>query len=376
MKGELQALLDACVDAVIIIDQRGLITTFNASACRMFGYRSDEVSGRNVSLLMPEPDAGQHDEYLRHHLLTGEAHVIGVGREVLARRSDGSVFPASLAVGRIANSEPARFVGFLHDLTPRRRDEEQRRNAEQAVREARERLTHVARLSTLGEMTTGLAHELNQPLTAIVTYAQAAERMATQSPPQLDEVVGALRQISAQALRAGEIIKRLRALVRNRRTQEELLELNTVVRELVVLAESDARLNNVQLQIELAPDLPQVLADAVQLQQVMLNLLRNAIDAVSGLDGSARTIVLRTALIAGQVELSVTDSGPGIDPAIRERLFEAFATTKPEGTGLGLAISRSIVESHGGRLAWRANQPCGSCFYLTMPAVSGAPHES
>jgi two-component system sensor kinase FixL len=373
MKGELQALLDACVDAVIIIDHRGLITTFSAAACRMFGYGSDEVSGRNVSMLMPEPDASQHDEYLRHYLLTGEAHVIGAGREVTARRRDGSVFPASLAVGRIADSKPARFVGFLHDLTPRRREEEQRRNAEQAVREARERLTHVSRLSTLGEMTTGLAHELNQPLTAIATYARAAERMAEQPQPQLDEVVSALRQISTQALRAGEIIKRLRALVRNRQAQEELLELNSVVRELVVLAESDARLNNVRLQIELAPDLPAVLGDAIQLQQVMLNLLRNAIDAVSGLDDAARTIVLRTIPVAGQVELSVTDSGRGIDPAIRERLFEAFVTTKPEGTGLGLAISRSIAENHGGKLAWRANQPCGSCFYLTLPAVSGAP---
>ncbi len=373
MKGELQALLDACVDAVIIIDQRGLITTFNAAACRMFDYRSDEVKGRNVSMLMPEPDTSRHDAYLRHYLATGETSVIGAGREVLARRRDGSVFPASLAVGRIANSEPARFVGFLHDLTPRRREEEQRRGAEQAVRESRERLTHVARLSTLGEMTTGLAHELNQPLTAIATYARAAERMADQAEPQLDEVVSALRQISAQALRAGEIIKRLRAMVRNRQTQEELLELNSVVRELVVLAESDARLNNVQLLIELAPDLPRVLGDVVQLQQVMLNLLRNAIDAVSGLGGSARTIVLRTSLSADQVELSVSDSGPGIDPTIRERLFEAFATTKPEGTGLGLAISRSIAEIHGGKLAWRANQPCGSCFYLTLPAVSGVP---
>ncbi|MGB8694081.1 MAG: PAS domain S-box protein [Steroidobacteraceae bacterium] len=373
MKGELQALLDACVDAVIIIDHRGLITTFSAAACRMFGYRGDEVSGRNVSVLMTEPDASQHDEYLRHHLLSGETRVIGVGREVTARRRDGSVFPASLAVGRIADSKPARFVGFLHDLTPRRREEEQRRNAEQAVREARERLTHVSRLSTLGEMTTGLSHELNQPLTAIATYARAAERMAEQPQPQLDEVVSALRQISAQALRAGEIIKRLRTLVRNREVQEELLELNSVVRELVVLAESDARLNNVQLQIELAPDLPPVLGDAVQLQQVMLNLLRNAIDAVSGLDDAARTIVLRTIPVADQVELSVTDSGRGIDPAIRERLFEAFVTTKPEGTGLGLAISRSIAENHGGKLAWRANQPCGSCFYLTLPAVSGEP---
>jgi len=371
MKGELQALLDACVDAIVIIDHGGVVNTFNEAACRIFGYRRDEVLGRNVSMLMSAADSGRHDDYLRHYLATGEARVIGVGREVVARRRDGSEFPVSLAVGRIAGAEPARFVGLLHDLTPRRHEEQQRRTAEEAVREARERLTHVARLSTLGEMTTGLAHELNQPLTAIATYARAAERLADQGPAQHHEVVSALRQITAQALRAGEIIKRLRALVRNRQTQEEPLDLNSVVRELAVLAESDARVNNVQLQLELSPDLPRVLGDAVQLQQVMLNLLRNAIDAVCADSASERSIRLRTSLVADEVELCVLDSGPGLDPAIRERLFEAFATTKPEGTGLGLAISRSIVESHRGRLAWRANTPRGSCFYFTLPAVSG-----
>jgi two-component system sensor kinase FixL len=373
MTGELQALLDACVDAIVIIDDRGLVETFNAAACRIFGYQSDEVLGHNVSMLMASADARQHDGYLRHYLSTGEARVIGVGREVVARRRDGSEFPVSLAVGRVAGAEPPRFVGLLHDLTPRHREEQQRRAAEEAVRESRERLMHVARLSTLGEMTTGLAHELNQPLTAIATYARAAERLAEQGPAQHDEVISALRQIAAQALRAGEIIKRLRTLVRNRETQEELLDLNTVVRELAVLAESDARANNVQLQLELAADVPPVLGDAIQLQQVMLNLLRNAIDAVCSEAASERSIHLRTALVAGGVEVCVLDAGPGIDPAIRERLFEAFATTKPEGTGLGLAISRSIVESHHGRLMWRANLPRGSCFFFTLPAVAGVP---
>lgn len=373
MTAELQALLDACVDAIVIIDHRGLVNTFNAAACRIFGYQSDEVLGHNVSMLMSAADSHQHDEYLRRYLSSGEAQVIGVGREVVARRRDGSEFPVSLAVGCVAGAEPPRFVGLLHDLTSRRHQEQQRRKAEEAVREARERLTHVARLSTLGELTTGLAHELNQPLTAIATYARAAERMAGQGPAQHDEVVNALRQIAAQALRAGEIIKRLRALVRNRQTQVELLDLNGVVRDLVVLAESDARVNNVHLELELSPDLPPVLGDAIQLQQVMLNLLRNAIDAVCAESSTARTILLRTSVVSEGVELCVFDSGPGIDPGIRERLFEAFATTKPEGTGLGLAISRSIVESHRGHLKWRANRPRGSCFYFTLPAVSAAP---
>jgi C4-dicarboxylate-specific signal transduction histidine kinase len=202
-------------------------------------------------------------------------------------------------------------------------------------------------------------------------YAQAAERLARHATPDVGEVMHALRQISAQALRAGEIIKRLRSLVRDRQSHKELLDLNLVVRELAVLAESDARANEVQLQIELSGELPPVLGDPVQLQQVMLNLVRNAIDAVQA-SQCERQVWLRTAPCEAGAEMSVCDFGPGLDPAIRDRLFEAFATTKPEGTGLGLVISRSIIKSHGGRLDWRANQPRGSCFYFQLPAVTGA----
>lgn len=369
MTGELQALLDACIDAVVIIDHRGRITTFNRTACRMFGYAAEEAVGQNVSMLMPSPDREQHDQYMARYLQGGTARVIGIGREVTGRRRDGSEFPASLAIGEIEGSTPPRFVGFLHDLSSRRAQEAQRQAAEEAVRESRERLTHVARLSTLGEMTTGLAHEVNQPLTAITVYAQAAERIASQAEPDLEEVVGALRQISAQALRAGEIIKRLRDLVRNRQTHEELLDLNAVVRELAVLAESDARSNNVRMVMDLASSVPPVLGDAIQLQQVMLNLVRNAIEAVLT-PGFERLVTLRTAHLGNGVEMSVSDLGPGLDAAIRDRLFEAFATTKPAGTGLGLAISRSIVEAHGGQLDWRANEPRGSCFHFSLPVVN------
>ncbi|MDE2220639.1 MAG: PAS domain S-box protein [Gammaproteobacteria bacterium] len=369
MNGELQALLDACIDAVVIIDHRGRVATFNRTACRMFGYPLEEVLGRNVSMLMPSPDREQHDQYLARYLQTGTPRVIGIGREVMGRRRDGSEFPASLAIGRIEGRNPPHFVGFLHDLSSRRAQEAQRQAAEEAVREARERLTHVARLSTMGEMTTGLAHEINQPLTAITLYAQAAERLANQATPDLGEIIVALRQISAQALRAGEIIRRLRELVRNRQTHEELLDLNAVVRELAVLAESDARVNDVRLVMDLAASLPPVLGDAIQLQQVMLNLVRNAIDAVQA-EGCERLVTLRTARAGSGVEMSVSDLGPGLDAAIRDRLFEAFATTKPSGTGLGLAISRSIVEAHGGQLDWRPNGPRGSCFHFLLPAVN------
>jgi two-component system sensor kinase FixL len=372
VKRQFQSLLDACVDAVVIIDHHGLIETVNPAACRLFGYQPDEMSGRNVAMLMPAAEARVHDDHLSRYLRTGEAHIIGIGRDVYAQRRDGTQFPVALAIGQLAGAEPPRFVGFMHDLTGRHLDTAQRIAAQEAVREARERLTHVARLSTLGEMTTGLAHELNQPLTAIAMYARAAERLAVQPDPDLDEVVQALQQIASQALRAGEVIRRLRALVRNRHHQEELLDLNAVVRDLVVLAESDARMHNVRLALQLEDGLPRVLGDSVQLQQVLLNLVRNAIDAVQQAPDADRVVTLHTARSAAGVELSVSDLGAGLDAAIEGRLFEAFATTKPEGTGLGLAISRSIIESHGGKLAWKANSPRGSCFHFHLPAVSGA----
>jgi two-component system sensor kinase FixL len=371
VRAQFQSLLDACVDAVIIIDHRGCIEDFNPAASRLFGYSLEEVVGRNVAILMPEAESQAHGGYISRHIETGAARIIGVGRDVQAMRRDGSIFPCNLAIGRLAGADPPRFVGFLHDLTRRHQAETQRVLAQEAVRDARERLTHVARLSTLGEMTTGLAHELNQPLTAITMYAQAAERLATQPSPEMGEVVDALRQIATQSLRAGEVIRRLRALVRNRQHQEELLELNSVVRDLVVLAQSDARLHHVRIELELAEGLPRVLGDIVQLQQVLLNLVRNAIDALKDEPEGERVVVMRTTSVGTGVELSVCDCARGLDPAIEGRLFEAFATTKPEGTGLGLAISRSIIESHGGKLAWRPNEPRGSCFHFHLPAVSG-----
>jgi two-component system sensor kinase FixL len=494
MTYELRALLDACVDAVLIIDHRGIVETFNPAAERLFGYAAAEMIGSNVNALMPEPDRSSHDGYIQRFLDTRDPHVIGRGRSVEARRRDGSTFPASLTVGQIGGIEPPRFVGFLHDLSERRAHELQilrqdallreaqriaqignfevhvparagdngseefhrilglppdrpvslralgerlrpadrerfeaalrqlqaerataelnaeyqvlledgearhvhlnmrvgsgpdgsiryvgtlhdvtdRRRAQDTMRETQERLTHVARLSTMGEMTNGLAHELNQPLTAIALYAQAAERLMTQSHPAEEEVISALHQIATQALRAGEIIRRLRAMVKNRETREEEVDLNELVLGLVILAEADARLHSVHVWLDLSETPLKVMADSIQLQQVLLNLVRNAIEAVQDLDMSRRTVKLRTAATAlGDAEVSVNDLGPGVDPAISDRLFDAFFTTKPEGTGLGLAISRSIIENHGGRLAQRPNDPVGSCFFFTLPALKG-----
>ncbi len=620
---ELRALLDAAVDAVIVIDHQGRISTFNRAAERLFGYRAAELIGERVNVLMPEPYRSAHDGYLSDYLRTGQARIIGIGREILAQRRDGSTFPASLAVGEVTGSKPPRFIGFIHDITsrkaavdalrrerdraqsyldlaqvmliavdeggrialinrkgceilgyteaeligrdwferfvpddqrePRRaalkaalggaaeperylegpvmardgttkliawretlvRDElgrgvgmlssgediTERRRAEQALtrsesllraaqaiaklgnyevhlpagavhwseqmysilgldpadgpiavddfparivhaddrercvrewqralnetgrmdlefrivradgatrevhaltqvhpgadggtlvitgtlhdvtdrkqaeedlRQGQERLAHVGRLSTMGEMATGLAHEINQPLTAIATYSQAAVRMIDApggtEPAELREP---LVQITNQALRAGEVIRRLRSFVKNRSSRTETVDLNRLVEDLRVLAEPDARASDVRLVIELAPNLPAVAADPVQIQQVLLNLIRNAIDATLEAPAAPREIEVRSSLGPDGVEVAVIDRAGGIPPQIAANLFDPFYTTKPAGTGLGLAISRSIIRGHRGKLGHRPTPGGGTTFYFTLPRFPG-----
>jgi PAS domain S-box-containing protein len=618
---ELKALLDAAVDAVIVIDHSGTIDTFNRAAERLFGWRAADVVGQNVKVLMPAPYRAEHDGYMQNYMRTGQARIIGIGREVVAQRSDGTVFPASLAVGEIPGSNPPRFVGFIHDITSRKaavdalrrerdraqsyldlaevmllaldsngrialinrkgceilgyteaelvgrdwfehcvperardasrrgfadvllgrrdamayvedtivtrdgqskliawrttvvRDERgetvgtlssgedvterrraetqllksesllraaqaianlgnyemhvpggatlwsdqmfrivgrdpaegpvsagdfadllvhpddrerflrewqravgetgkfdleyrlvrpdgtvrdvhsiaqvtpgpdgetlvvtgtmhditDRKQSEEETRQAQEKLTHVARLSTMGEMATGLAHEINQPLTAIATYAQAGLRMMA-APGGADEedLNEALKQITNQALRAGEVIKRLRAFVKNRATRTETLDLNRLIEDVQVLAESDARINDVRLTLDLAPAVPPVSADPVQIQQVLLNLIRNGIDALNEAKDAPREIVVRTRNLPDAVEVAVVDRGPGIPQAVADNLFNPFYTTKATGTGLGLAISRSIIRAHLGKLGHQPTPGGGTTFYFTLPPL-------
>lgn len=363
---EFKALLDVAVDAVVIIDHRGNIETFNRAAEDLFGYAAEEVVGANVSLLMPEPDRSRHDGYIERYLASGISHVIGIGREVEARRRDGSTFPVALSVGQIPHADPPRFVGFLHDLTARHQATEERQSMQQRMR-------RVSHLATLGEMAGAIAHEINQPLTAITNYAVASERLLAAPKPELAEIRDALRQIAGQALRAGEIIRRIRDLVRTREARREPADINGLVREVSALTQSDARLHGVRLSLDLADGLPPAVVDGIQIQQVLLNLIHNAIEALAGdVEGGREVIVQSRRLASGEIELAVVDNGPGVDPSIAQRLFDPFCTTKEQGTGLGLAISRTIAEAHRGRLELRANVPRGACFVLTLPAYREA----
>ena len=360
---ELQALLDAAVDAVIVIDHRGSIQSFNRSAERLFGHEAAEVIGRNVSILMDEEDRATHDGHLERYVATRVPHIIGTGREINARRKDGGIFPALLSVGAVAGAEPPRFVGIIHDNTASKRSEEESRRLQ-------ERLMHVSRLATVGEMASGIAHELNQPLAAIATYAHACDRLLGLPDPEIEEIQAALRQIAEQAVRAGDIIRKLRNLARTEESARAPSDINTVIRELTDLIQSDAKAHGVQYRQELASDLPTINIDRAQIQQVVLNLVRNALEALALGQVDARELLLRTRATAeGDVEISVCDNGVGVDGALKHRIFDPFCSTKPTGTGLGLPISRTIVHTHGGALEYHPNEPKGACFVVKLPST-------
>jgi two-component system sensor kinase FixL len=361
---DLHALLDAAVDGIVVIDHLGRIQAFNRSAERLFGYQARELLDRNVTVLMTEPDGVAHDGHLARYVATRVPHIIGNGRQVSARRKDGSVFPAFLSVGAVAESEPPCFVGFVHEMTPRRQGEEQ-------ARRLQERVWHVSRLATVGEMASGIAHELNQPLTAIANYAQACDRLLGRPGADLQEVQGALKEIATQAVRAGEIIRQLRSLAHQHLARPEPTEINVLITELTDLVRSDARARDVQYRLELGDGLPRLEVHRVQIQHVILNLVRNAMESFGETSDRPRKIVVRTSRTHdGRVEVSVCDSGPGVSASVAPRLFDPFCTSKPAGTGLGLAISRTIITEHGGTLDYRPNVPVGACFTLRLPVVN------
>jgi two-component system sensor kinase FixL len=478
------ALLDAAVDAIILINEDGNIVRFSRSAEKLFGYISSEVVGKNVNCLMPEPYRTEHDGYLQLYRSTAERRIIGIGREVIARRKDGSAFPIDLSVGEFRHENEHGYVGIVRDISERKKHERQllaiseelrlifdnaptamlitdatghiananrasrkllgytleefqhrrfsdlahpedrdgaikdlqklrsvgdtlsnelrllrkdgailqalhysavametsstpliiaeivdRTELLQATREAedlRMRLTHVARLGTLGEMVSGIAHEVNQPLTAIANYASACRRMLNSGKVQPEDLVGTLQKISDQAERAGQVIRGLRALLRKRDPVRDPLDCNQLVREVSSLTEFELRQSGFRMILTLQTRLPKVIGDGVQIQQVIINLIRNAMEAMRERCHND-FIEVGTLSDLGWVEVRVADNGPGLDPAITERLFEPFFTTKTQGIGLGLSICQSILTAHGGEIKFERNQWGGTTFRIRLP---------
>jgi two-component system sensor kinase FixL len=358
----LQSILDSIPDAMVVINERGLIQSFSSAAERLFGYAAGDALGKNVKMLTPSPYREDHDGYIDRYLRTGERRIIGIGRVVVGQRSDGSTFPMELAVGEMHVRNQRFFTGFIRDLT-------ERQQTEARLQELQAELVHMSRLTAMGEMASALAHELNQPLSAIANYMKGSRRLLENRE---DQGAGLLRdamdKAADQALRAGDIIRRLRDFVARGESERRVENVKKLVEEASALALVGAKDKGVRVRFAFAPGLDYVLADKVQVQQVLLNLIRNGIDAMEA--ATTRELEVTTSRAPdNMVEISVADTGAGISPEIAGQLFQPFVTTKSQGMGVGLSISRTIIESHGGSIAQRPNPGGGTIFFFTLPAV-------
>ena len=361
-EAHLQSILATVPDAMVVIDEHGIIQSFSKAAERQFGWAPDEVVGQNVSLLMPNPYRDAHDGYLGRYMTTGERRIIGIGRVVVGERRDGTTFPMELSVGEMHSSDRRYFTGFVRDLT-------ERQITERRLQDLQGELIHVGRITALGEMASALAHELNQPLTAAANFMQGCLRLLDRAPVDHARLRDMIGQAGDQALRAGQIIRRLRDFLAKGEADRSVESLTRLLEEAGALAMIGAGDRGIRLSFRIDPAVDKVLADKVQIQQVVLNLIRNAIEAME--DATRRDLVVG-AVPAGErmVEIFVSDTGPGISRDIADQLFQPFMTTKAQGMGVGLSISRTIVEAHGGRIWVEAQPSGGTVFRFTLPSAN------
>jgi two-component system, LuxR family, sensor kinase FixL len=359
-EARLRSILQTVPDAMLIIDEHGRIESLSTTAEQLFGYAAEEVSGKNVSLLMPSPYREQHDAYIQRYLSTGERRIIGIGRIVVGQRKDGTTFPMHLTVGELRSGERHHFTGFIRDLTDQQITEER-------LKELQSEVTHMSRFTALGEMASTLAHEINQPLTAISNYLKGSQRLLGRMEGESVAVLkDAVAKAADQALRAGDIIRRLREFVARGDSERRIERLPKLIEEASTLALVGARENGIAVTFRLDPRAGQVLADRIQIQQVLVNLIRNAMEAMMEGAPLRRLEIATVAASDDLVEVSVADSGAGIAPDVARQLFQPFVTTKRKGMGLGLSICRTIVEAHGGKIWVESPVGGGTVFRFTL----------
>jgi len=361
-EAHVQSILETVPDAMIVIDEQGHIQSFSKAAERLFGHRADDMIGQNIRRLMPSPYREGHDSYLARYRDTGERRIIGIGRVVVGERQDGSTFPMELAVGEMKSNDRRFFTGFIRDLT-------ERQQTETRLQELQAELLHISRLTAMGEMASALAHELNQPLSAIANYMKGSRRLLEKNAgEEANQVRNALDKAAAQALRAGDIIRRLRDFMAHGEIERRVEDIKKLIEEAMALALVGARERDVRVRFQFDSRSESVLADKVQIQQVMLNLVRNALEAME--KSPRRELLIATEVTDDDMlAISIADTGPGIAPQVAAQLFQPFVTTKRQGMGVGLSISRTIVEAHGGSISVEPRPGGGTVFRFTLRHV-------
>ena len=363
-ESHLRSILATVPDAMVVIDEEGSILSFSAAAEKMLGYSESEVLGENVSMLMPSPDRERHDGYLLNYLKTGERKIIGIGRVTTARHRDGSTFPIELSIGEAWSEGHRIFTGFIRDLTERQR-------TELRLQDLQSELAHVGRVSEMGTLASALAHELNQPLTAISNYCESALDLLRRdhADETIEIVEDALKEAAEQAIRAGQIVRRMRDFMSNGQTERRVENLPRLINEANALALVGSREHGIDVQVQLDQSWDLVFVDRIQIQQVLVNLIRNAIDAM--IDSEVRSLTISTSdETPSFATIRIEDTGPGISDQVVEQLFQPFVTTKQAGMGIGLSICRTIVEAHGGRI-WFQSGERGTAFNFTLPLAEG-----
>ena len=347
-------------------DLEGRLTSINPALARLLKALPGSMKGESLITLFESAWADRIRITLQRVLETGQQSQLF---ELGLACADGSLAEVNLYLDRVTRTgRPDQFIGQIIDRTAEI-------TAQAAVRRMQTEITHVARLSTLGEMASAIAHEINQPLTAIANQAQAYRRLLQNGAATLEEIGGGLGMIAEQALQIGQVVKRVRAFVTKHESNREPVDVNQLLAQIVGLADLDAKRAQILIDLRLTESLPQVQADSVQIQQVLLNLLRNAIDACQSLEPALRRVVVRSLRAGGSVLITVSDRGAGVPAAQQEKLFLPFFTTKAEGVGLGLSLSHSIIQAHGGTLTYRDNPEGGAIFEVKLPCQETRPGE-
>jgi len=361
-EAKLNAIFNASIEGIITIDTSGTILSTNTAVETIFGYSEEELIGCSFNKLMPPSQSRKQGHDLNSYLQTKVPNVIGLIREIDGMRKDGSVVPLDISLVEFSIDGANYFTGIVRDVSLRKHQEQQEK-------EHLEELAHVARLCLMGEMGSGIAHEVNQPLTAIANYTQACLRFIGAENPDLDQLGEILFKIHQQALKAGRIIHRMKDFVSSRKIYRTETGINTLVENAVSLCATDFKQNNIKLELDLAKNLPDITIDDVQIEQVLLNLIRNSIDALKGMpQKTLRQVLIQTRMKShNQIEIKVNDNGSGIDEAQKAKILTPFFTTKPTGMGMGLSISRSIIEAHEGVLTFNSKPEEGTSFYFSLP---------